>query len=58
MEPWVIEFSQFQDEKYSGDLTSLSSPQMLNLNVTFSLMENLLKVQKYLSQTSDDWTDE
>jgi hypothetical protein len=31
---------------------------MLNLNVTFALMENLVKVQKYMGQTSEDWTEE
>lgn len=48
MEPWVLEFTQNQEEKYSGDLTKLTSSQMLNLNMTFALMENLVKIQKYL----------
>jgi hypothetical protein len=48
MEPWVLEFTQNQEEKYSGDITKLKSSQMLNLNMTFALMENLVKIQKYL----------
>jgi hypothetical protein len=48
MEPWVLEFTQNQEEKYSGDITKLTSSQMLNLNMTFALMENLVKIQKYL----------
>ena len=47
MEPWVLEFTQNQEEKYSGDITKLTSSQMLNLNMTFALMENLVKIQKY-----------
>ena len=31
---------------------------MLNLNVTFSLMENLIKIQKYMSESSEDWSEE
>jgi hypothetical protein len=58
MEPWVLEFTQNQEEKYSGDITKLTSSQMLNLNMTFALMENLVKIQKYLGQTSSDWTEE
>jgi hypothetical protein len=49
MEPWVLEFTQNQEEKYSGDITKLTSSQMLNLNMTFALMENLVKIQKYLA---------
>ena len=31
---------------------------MLNLNVTFSLMENLIKIQRYMSESSEDWSEE
>jgi hypothetical protein len=31
---------------------------MLNLNVTFSFMEDLIKIQKYMSESSEDWSEE
>ena len=31
---------------------------MLNLNITFSLMENLIKIQRYMSESSEDWSEE
>lgn len=54
----MLELSQFQEEKYIGEVTTISSSQMLNLNVTFSLMENLIKIQKYMSESSEDWSEE
>ena len=31
---------------------------MLNLNVTFALMQCLNKIQEKMAQSSDDWEDE
>lgn len=55
LEPWVLVFTMYQEEKYTGDHISISSPELLNLNVTFALMETLTKLQKHLGETSEDW---
>jgi hypothetical protein len=56
LEPWVLEFSQYQAERFSGETISLSSPELLNLNVTFALVATLTKLQKRLiSESQEDW---
>lgn len=58
LEPWVLMFTVYQEEKYTGDHIQISSPELLNLNVTFALMETLTKLQKHLGESSEDWQKE
>lgn len=55
LEPWTLTLSQNQIERYLPLETTISSHQMLNMNVTFALMKVITNLQKRLTQSVEDW---